>query len=99
MVAAQPRRAIVMRYEVKGTDPESGRPVTVELGWSEGEFYYGIDNERGQEIGTGFEIYSVADLISETRGYIQWTRQLYQAMRDAAVADYLEKNPPADPVA
>lgn len=79
-------------HRVSGSDPESGLPVVVEMGWQEGTgYFFGIDlGERELAAGVNLEL---PELIDETRTYTPWTRQLYQAMRDMPARAYAEKFP------
>lgn len=83
-----------MRYETKGKFPETGEPVTVEVGWSESSgYFFGVDDTSGRELRSKVEILSLPQLMALTADLGIWDRRLFIAMQRAPVDDYCLRHP------
>jgi hypothetical protein len=83
------------RYAARAKDPETGVLLYAEVGWAEGGYWVGVwrDDNDTRSIYEAADIATLPLLIAVSRPYVIWDRQLYQALRDAPVADHLKADP------
>lgn len=82
-----------MHFPVRGSNPGTGRSVSVELGYDPATgYFFGVD-DGNRQLAAGVEIRDLPELIEKTRFYVSWDRKTYQNARDLPVRAYEEQHP------